>query len=276
MYEQVLMELAKKVPMNPHKSDYIKDGLIWCGECHTPKQATIQLNEKTVIVPCMCKCTYEQEEMKRQKTPKEKELETIAKKIQCFGHELYNCLKRKTFENDNGSSDRVLMKKALDYADNFASNKQSGTGLLLYGDNGNGKSYASCCIANRLVDNGYSVRFIKMSDVEISLWGADDKEEVYHELMNCDLLIIDDLGAERDKAYMNEITFNLIDKRTLLGKPLIVTCNLTPQELLKSTDRDRKRIYSRLNGACIPVQVKGHDMRIDEMKVKMERMKHGK
>ena len=89
----------------------------------------------------------------------------------------------------------------------------------------------------------------------------EGKQEYIDELNRFSLLVIDDLASERDTEYMNEMVIDIIDARYRSGKPLIVTTNLTAQELNNPKDIRKKRVYSRLLEMCVPLEVKGTDRR---------------
>ena len=92
-----------------------------------------------------------------------------------------------------------------------------------------------------------------------------------------DLLILDDLGAERNTEYAVETVYNVIDSRYRVGKPVIVTTNLTLEEMQNSTDIKCHRIYDRIFEVCYPLRFEGKSMRgkeatgrFNEMKVLLE------
>ena len=82
---------------------------------------------------------------------------------------------------------------------------------------------------------------------------------------DADLLILDDLNAERDTSFMQEIVFTVIDNRCAAQKPLIVTSNITPSEFANPDTIERRRVFSRLQEVCIPVEVNGKDRRREAM-----------
>jgi DNA replication protein DnaC len=94
----------------------------------------------------------------------------------------------------------------------------------------------------------------------------DGKQEYYDNFNHFPLLVIDDLSAERKTEYMQEIVFNVIDARYRAGLPLIVTTNLTREELLHPADLTYQRIYSRLFEMCTPIEVSGKDRRQQALK----------
>ena len=94
----------------------------------------------------------------------------------------------------------------------------------------------------------------------------EGKQNYIDNLNNFDLLVIDDLASERDTEYMGEIVQNIIDSRYRAGLPLIITTNLTSEELKKPLEIRKKRIYSRLFEMCYPIEVKGKDRRKQKLR----------
>lgn len=145
-----------------------------------------------------------------------------------------------------------------EYIPNF---QEIPTNLLFYGNPGSGKTYLSYCIAKAILDKGFLVVY-KTSDELIKnlkdiRFNNDSTLESL--LLECDLLIIDDLGAE----YLNEFTvtelFNLINKRILSGKKMLISTNLTLPGITKQYS---ERIASRLLGEFRLCKFYSEDIRI--------------
>lgn len=247
------------IPIND--GDYIdSEGLLCCGKCHTRKQTIIVLaNGKQLKPRCVCKCEQErmhEEEEKR----KAKELEEKVKELRKMGFPDAE-MSRFTFENDDRSNE-YISDVAKRYADNFTTMYSKHKGLLLFGTVGTGKTYIAACIANALIDRGYTCLVTNFARLTNTINGMyDGKQEYIDGLDRFSLLVIDDLASERDTEYMNEIVTNIIDARYRSGKPMIVTTNLTSEELKNPRDVRKQRIYSRLMEMCIPLEVKGTDRR---------------
>ena len=86
-------------------------------------------------------------------------------------------------------------------------------------------------------------------------------------------LILDDFGMERGTEYGLEQVFNVIDSRYRSGKPLIVTTNLTLDDLRNPEDTAHSRIYDRLLSMCVPVRFTGENFRQETAQRKMKSMK---
>ena len=100
-----------------------------------------------------------------------------------------------------------------------------------------------------------------------------DRNEYISRLCNFPLLILDDFGMERGTEYGLEQVYNVVDSRYRSGKPLIVTTNLTLEELQNPEDTVHARIYDRLMEMCCPVCITGENFRKAKAQAKMERLK---
>ena len=88
-----------------------------------------------------------------------------------------------------------------------------------------------------------------------------DKTEYINALASYQLLIIDDLGVERNSEYALGIIFSVIDRRIRSGRPLIITTNLPLKEIKSETMLDKRRIYDRILEMCTPMYVGGTSKR---------------
>ena len=128
---------------------------------------------------------------------------------------------------------------------------------------GTGKSYAAGCVANALIDRLESVLFVGMSDVVNRMQGnfGTDRDHYMKSLMRPDLLILDDLGAERNTSFGKERVFDVVDKRLLTGKPMIVTTNIPLSVMKQAADLDDRRIFDRILEVCVPIRFDGENFR---------------
>ena len=176
-----------------------------------------------------------------------------------------------TFENDNGKN--LLINKAKTYADKWSDMLSKNIGLLLWGEVGTGKTYFAACIANALVENCISVKMTNFSTILNDLFYENDKNRYINRLNNHDLLIIDDLGIERDTEYALEQVYNIVDARYKSNKPLIITTNLSITEIKNPVDTAHKRIYDRVLEMCVPIKFDGENFRQQKATEKMEAIK---
>lgn len=262
--ESILESVVRKIESNTHKSetDYTnpEDGLLYCGNCHTPKQCRVTLFGKEQIKYCVCKCErirYEREREAFLQT----QCEINAKKLKAssgISGKLENC----RFENyDITAENQNAYVRCKHYAECFEKMSKKNQGLLLWGNVGTGKTFSATCIANALLDRGISVimtSFAKLLGVSKG-FGID--EEMIAELNRARLLIIDDLGAERNTDFALEKVYSIIDSRYQSGLPMILTTNLDLQEMQTCTDIRYKRVYERILEVCYPVRFLGVSLR---------------
>ena len=243
---------------------YGDDGLLYCGKCDTRKQTRVVILDRERTPYCLCKCEVEKrdrEEAERQRIKYAERLKEM-RRVGFPDDEMQNW----TFDKDDGANEHIT-SVARKYVENFDTMRESGKGLLLYGTVGTGKTFAAACIANALIDKGFPCLVTNFARLINTISGMyDGKQEYIDGLNRFALLVIDDLATEADTEYRNEIVFNIIDSRYRAGLPLIVTTNLTAQELKQSADIRKQRIYSRLFERCIPLEVKGVDRRRERLK----------
>lgn len=264
METNLIENMAREASRDSHheKGDYLnEDGLLMCGKCHTPKQcrfiASWDGKEKKPYTDCVCERErHNAEEQARQAQNLRIEINRL-RKLGFPDGEMANW----TFDTDDGTN-KTASDVAHRYVDNFAEMKKHGKGLLFHGPVGTGKTFLAACIANELINQGRPCLVTNFARITNTLQGMFDGKQRYLDGLNrLDLLVIDDLSAERDTSYMNEMIFNIIDSRYRSGKPLIITTNLSKEELINQPNTDKQRIYSRLVEMCFPVEVKNVDRR---------------
>jgi DNA replication protein DnaC len=140
---------------------------------------------------------------------------------------------------------------------------ESSTGLLLWGGVGTGKSFFAGCIANALLDQGVPVLMTNFARILNTLTGmySQDRNEFIDSLNKYSLLILDDLGVERNSEFALEQVFSVIDSRYRSKKPMIVTTNLTLEELKRPADLAHARIYDRVLERCVPLKINNRNIR---------------
>jgi DNA replication protein DnaC len=153
-------------------------------------------------------------------------------------------------------------KAAVKYADDFGLNSDS---LLIYGKTGLGKTHISLAIAKRIIEKGFSAVYCSVGnlidDVSREKYSKNDdlKANIESEIINVDLLVIDDLGAEHTTSYTESILYNIINSRMNLNKPTIINCNLDDFDDL--TNRYNDRIVSRIANYYKRMRFIGSDIR---------------
>ena len=249
---------------NAAPDDYINpaDGLKYCGKCHTPKEAFFPENLRRNGMdkhPALCKCAAKARAEKESEEKKEQHRRNVT----MLQAEAFRDIPAALWRFDAAPAMTAQLAKAKQYAENWDSFKRDEIGLLLFGDVGTGKTYAAGCIANALIDRLESVLFVGMSDVVNRMQGnfGTDRDHYMKSLMRPDLLILDDLGAERNTSFGKERVFDVVDKRLLTGKPMIVTTNIPLSVMKQAADLDDRRIFDRILEVCVPIMFDGDSFR---------------
>lgn len=170
--------------------------------------------------------------------------------------------------------DKIIMKqnarRLWDFAKNFEPGKSDS--FLFIGATGLGKTHLSSSVARILIERGayvvYESAISLFGDYEARRFGgssytSDDDTDDVDRYIDCDLLIIDDLGCELTNNFTLSCLYNIVNSRILKHKSTIINTNLTQNELRK---RYTDRIISRIFGEYIPLTFRGMDIR--EQKIK--------
>ena len=243
--------LRTETQRKPKSDEYISsDGLIYCSKCNTPKQ---YVDDILGLCPVMCRCEKQRQEDKEKRAAEKSRLQAV-EKLRCAAFsdiQSRNC----TFAVDDGK-DPIASKIAKSYVENWAEMKKHARGLLLLGSVDTGKTFITCCIANALIDNGVSVYVSTVRQLLNNYSNYKIRDSLLSKIRDCSLFIIDDLGTELNNEKNNDMLFDIIDTRYRSDKPLIVTTNLSPQEL-KNPELGRERLYSRIIEKCTPIKING-------------------
>jgi DNA replication protein DnaC len=173
--------------------------------------------------------------------------------------------------NSGDQSPRKRMSLILNfcrkYADNFTKNSPN---LLMTGNTGLGKTHLSLAIAREVINKGYGVIYgstqnmvSKMEKEKFRNFREENENESEHHFIDCDLLIVDDLGTEYSTAFSNAAIYNVINSRIMMNKPTIISTNLSMRELEKNYTQ---RMVSRIIGNDIRLEFLGSDIRQKRMK----------
>lgn len=251
-----VMDMAAKMKAEGRPGDYVgEDGLLRCGKCHGRKQFRGSFLEKEFIVPVACECEREVLEAEEKERQRRERIEEIKRRKATCIHD--RALMNATFDKDDGSLPQIA--SARRYVETWEERKRNNDGLLLWGDVGCGKTFYAACIANALIEEGVSVLMTNFAKILNGLSGmyGDDKNAFISSMMSYSLLIIDDLGIERNTEYALEQVYNIVDERYKANLPLIVTTNLSLNTLKNPPDTAHQRIYDRVLSMCVPVRFTG-------------------
>ncbi len=162
-----------------------------------------------------------------------------------------------------------------DYARNFSvqshqrlgQHQPSSPSLLFMGNTGLGKTHLSLAIAGEVIRKGYGVVYgssqnlmARLEKEKFSYSYQDEQQQSYLSLvLECDLLILDDLGTEFLSQFVTSTLYHIINTRLLENRPTIISTNLSFQEISK---RYTDRLASRLFGGYTQFEFVGRDIRI--------------
>jgi len=183
-----------------------------------------------------------------------------------FSTEYYSDIK-----NDSGSSERDKIMRILEatkkYAKDFGDEKADECkNLIFFGGTGLGKTHISTSIAKKVIEKGYSVVYDTASNIlsafEADKFSRNKSESLAERYLECDLLIIDDLGAEFRNQLTEASLYNLLNSRICAGKAMIISTNLDDIRALSKAYNER--ITSRLLGEFRAFNFVGSDIRLQK------------
>ncbi len=152
-----------------------------------------------------------------------------------------------------------VLKICREYALNF---DKDGGNLLLLGGAGLGKTHLSLAIANEVLKNSHSVIYMSVQNLINKLsaetFSYSGSTEVSDSVLDCDLLIIDDLGSEMSTSFSQASIYNIINTRIMRSKPTVISTNLTLDEIERQYTA---RVSSRIIGNYTMLQFLGTDIR---------------
>lgn len=164
----------------------------------------------------------------------------------------------KTGQNPYVQMQRIL-RYCKQYADNFTSNNPS---IFMTGETGLGKTHLSLAIAGKAAAKGYNVVYGSAQDllrrIENEHFGRKEDQNTLETILDADLLILDDLGAEFGSGFSQSIVYNILNSRLSSGRPIIISTNLKAGEL---EEKYAQRVVSRLFTQLVQMRFIGKDVR---------------
>ena len=213
------------------------------------------MQEKLKYIPD-CDCLDKEAEKELEKLEKERVRQCNLNRIKKYKDIsiIDQKFETSTFEKSDMMDKHMQVSKK--FAENFVKKGSAPTGIMFFGSVGTGKTYASSCIANYLMDNLKTVLVMNLSRYINKLqreW-AEAEKDVMSYVETCDLLVVDDFGVEKASEFVIEKTFGLIDTRYRTKKPMIITTNLNMQDI---EIKFGSRIADRIKEMCFPLPVIG-------------------
>ena len=232
--------ISEKNP--PQNGDYIEDDILYCGKGRTAKRRRLTFHGEEIIVPVMCECAVRaDEEQRRQSAAEQSNIRAALLRRLSMMEGVY---RKCTFDTAEKNEDNARSIKICErYAEKFPQMLRENRGLLLFGSVGTGKTFAAACIANALMERGFSA------------------------VMTSLVALVD--GGSAD---LMERLYASVDARYRSGKPTIYTTNLSLEVLKKPQDARYTRIYDRVLERCFPVEFRGVSRRKREARRGFEEM----
>lgn len=225
--------------------DYLEEKF----ECHTCKDTGFILNKR-------CSCFQKKLTTVYYENSSLKDL-LLNSNFSNFNLECFSTNKVGNLDSPRKNMELILSRSQA-YISAFDSSNES---LLFYGNAGTGKTFLSHCIAKELLDRNFLVIYKTADELMDALKEIKfEKNSLLEDmLINCDLLIIDDLGTENDSDFSRTELYNLLNKKIMKNKRMIISTNFTIEQLMK---RYSERITSRLLGNFTLYKFYGDDIRI--------------
>ena len=268
------LESIAEIKPTAQEEDTVKDGILYCGKCGEPKQAWINWipdedgNCDQRLVRVMCRCDMEAEQREKE----QKVIDGFAESMRSIDLALHtdrNAVRWNFSDDDSAAS--PISRTCRKYIDQWREMKKDNIGILFYGSKGNGQSFYASCIYNELKRRMETVGFISTANL-MNILGTWDKTEIFDAIRRVHLLVLDDLGAERDTSYSAELMYNVIDTRYKAALPTIVTTNIDLYDMENENDIWRSRIYDRVIEMCpITLKMEGNSRRSGIANARKER-----
>lgn len=172
--------------------------------------------------------------------------------------------------------DRAVMQKILDFCKKYTKElNTSSKSVLFFGGTGLGKTHLSLAIASAALEKGmgavYSPAQNLLQKLEKEHFSYNSETPILDDVMDCDILIMDDLGTEFSTSFSQSLIYNIINTRLLSGKPTVISTNLTLEEL---ADRYTPRVASRIIGCYTIKKFSGGDIRQQKRIEEMQKVKN--
>jgi len=165
----------------------------------------------------------------------------------------------------DGRTNRQYMAENRDFLLQWVRDFDKNHGnIMLTGSTGTGKTFLINCVAKALMDSYHSVIYLTSTDLFESFSKAmrsdgEDQQEMQDAILNCDLLVIDDLGTELNNSYTSSKLFYVLNQRMVFHKSVIISTNLT---LNMIRDLYSERVSSRIISDYSIIPLYGNDQRL--------------
>lgn len=285
MYQNILQSAMKNAEdkavfvegdrYEPYFKDMPDLKVIVCGKCGKKKEVILCIYRrdgtrrfplgKPVKVACLCDC--EADSIRKSERARADSILIKQKKMDCWGYEgTDGAIRRNTgLEQTTLSSykteDNIYIKTVKRYLNTLSERIQEGKGLFLCGSPGSGKTYASVCLANALMDRLFDVRFINFWEVSTMDRYSNNYKTKLDEWSSIPFLFIDDFDLKKLDKNTDARIFPLLDTRIKRGVPTIITSNSPKEKLYEPCSEETKQITDRIIQSCYIIEGDSHNYR---------------
>ena len=241
-------ERAETLGRLGHPADYTDD-IVMCPKCRDTGYYG------TGLCDCLRSLYFEEQK---------KELSGLLK----IGEQTFDSFRLEYYEDsapEGGTSPRRIMEAVYEYCVMYARRfGENSANLFFTGGTGLGKTFLSSCIAKVVSEKGNSVVYDTAAEVfsrfEADKFARDERAaEDVRRYLECDLLILDDLGTEMTTAFTVSALYTIVNSRLAAGKKTIISTNLSETDL---RSRYSGPIASRIEGEYTALRFFGKDIRL--------------
>lgn len=258
---------AEHIPLS--EGDFIgPEGMVHCGVCREAKEWRLPNGH---YVPALCYCGRKRRAAEEQRKLEADEMQRV-RELSTYSM-MDERLKAATFATmtvrEDSKKPIAIAKRYVDRFDEVS--KGDLNGLLFYGPTGTGKSFLAACVANALMERRVPV--LMTSIIKLTSATIDEVNEAARHMRRARVLILDDLGAERGTDFKLEQVYNIIDDRCNGKRPMIVTTNLSMEQMKNAGGMRYNSIWERVRSMCYPVRMDGESWRKQKTLEAMKRLK---
>lgn len=252
------------------EDEYAKGEMIYCRNCNGERLFVDK--DHGIRARCLCDCQSEKlrkSKKEAEELKKQMEIERL-QRASLIGERYKNASFSSTDTGNNETFDTAYLrcKKYCEVANEVLA---KGMGIYLYGASGTGKTHLTACMANELIKQRKQVLFTNFGEIAKvikSTFNSKENDANYiYKLATIDFLFIDDLGAERvvnkdGDMWLQEMVFDILNKRYINRKPTIFTSNYSLAELMNGRGFSQRTVDRIAEMASAVMKLEGKSYRL--------------